>query len=107
MITVVFPPTDFTFESSKLTQVQGFGLFGSLRELQFSMDESQRSLKIINGIEGYRQANITGKVIINMVRNPMNRKTSDSFKIYVTDSLGEKLAIIENGVTYTARSGTV
>ena len=42
-----------------------------------------------------------------MVRNPMNRKTSDSFKIYVTDSLGEKLAIIENGVTYTAKSGTV
>jgi hypothetical protein len=37
----------------------------------------------------------------------MNRKTIDSFKIYVTDSQGEKLAIIENGVTYTAKSGTV
>jgi len=71
------------------------------------MDESQRSLKITNGIEGYKQANITGKILINMVRNPMNRKTTDTFKIYVTDSVGEKLAIIENGVNYTARSGMI
>ena len=37
----------------------------------------------------------------------MNRKVSDTFKIYVTDSLGNKLAIIENGVTYTGKSGIV
>ena len=29
--TVVFDASDFTFESSRLTSVQGFGLFGSLR----------------------------------------------------------------------------
>jgi hypothetical protein len=49
--TVVFDATDFTFESSRLTSVQGFGLFGSLRTLQYTMDESQRSIKIISGIE--------------------------------------------------------
>jgi hypothetical protein len=65
IITVVFPANDFSFDSSRLTQVQGFGLFGSLSDLRFAMDESQRSIKISNGIESYRQANITGKIIIS------------------------------------------
>ena len=40
MITVVFPANDFQFDSSRLTQVQGFGLFGSLRDLRYALDES-------------------------------------------------------------------
>ena len=53
-VTIGFDPSDFTFDSSRLTQVQGFGLFGSLRTMQYTMDESSRTIKILNGIESYR-----------------------------------------------------
>jgi hypothetical protein len=40
--------------------VSGFGLFGAYEDLAFVMDPSQMSIKIIDGIQSYRQAGIQG-----------------------------------------------
>ncbi|TNV87804.1 hypothetical protein FGO68_gene12389 [Halteria grandinella] len=43
LFTLVFPSDDYGTFDSRLTTVQGFGLFGSLRTLKYVSDSSQRS----------------------------------------------------------------
>lgn len=67
LFTLVYPSDDYGTFDSRLTTVQGFGLFGSLRTLKYVSDSSQRSIKILNGIESYRQAGVSGKIIIQLI----------------------------------------
>jgi hypothetical protein len=67
LFTLVFPSEDYGVFDSRLTTVQGFGLFGSLKTLKYVSDSSQRSIKILNGLDSYRAAGITGKIIIQLI----------------------------------------
>jgi hypothetical protein len=74
IVTIVFPPSDYSLDLTLLTSVQGFGIFGALTDLPFIVDNSQMSIKIEGGIQSYRQADIQGQVVISRVQNPMTER---------------------------------
>ena len=74
IVTIVFPPSDYILDLTLLTSVQGFGIFGALTDLPFTVDNSQMSIKIEGGIQSYRQADIQGQVVISRVQNPLTTR---------------------------------
>ncbi|CDW75779.1 UNKNOWN [Stylonychia lemnae] len=103
IVSVVFP-VQFSFEQ-RLTEVQGFGLFGSIKSLTFSSDNL--SVKITSGIDSYKAAAVPGVLIFKQIRNPFEVKASDSFSIFLTDANGFQIAQVSAGITFTPTAGTV
>lgn len=94
IVTIVFPPSDYSLDLTMLTSVQGFGIFGALTDLSFTVDNSQMSIKIESGIQSYRQAGIQGQVVISQVQNPQTVRETGTFKVFISDSQGEVLASV-------------
>lgn len=76
-VTVVFP-SQFSF-SQQLAQVEGFGLFGSIKKLSYVSESNSLSVKMTSGIDSYKQAGITAILIFSQVKNPSVVRATDSF----------------------------
>lgn len=67
-------------------------MFGSIKNLNFTADDSQKSVKIPSAIDSYKAAGIKAILIFSQVKIPAYVKDSDSFSIYLTDASGFQIA---------------
>lgn len=65
--------------------MQGWGIFGKRKDLNFGTNESSRIIKFVDQCENYSGANYPSTLEIDMLQNPNVVKNTTSFMIEVQD----------------------
>ena len=70
IVTIQFPE-DFKLSAGDLEKVKGSGIFGRERELIVGIDESARTIKVVDECISYAPANTRNELKIVGVKNPI------------------------------------
>ena len=78
-------PEDFTVKSGMLRRVEGWGIFGERKDLNAEVDESSRTVKIVDQCVDYSSPNVGTTVKLTTIQNPDIVKETASFGIFIMD----------------------
>lgn len=87
--------------------MEGWGIFGRPTVLSFGIDESSRTIKVVDQCVEYSAANLVSTLEFKMLQNPTLVKTTNSFLIEVQDENSRGIALLTSGLVYTPTPGKV
>ena len=67
----------------------------------------ERSLTLFGACETYVERNVVATIYIRSLRQPNYEKTTDSVRIQIKNSFGDRIAMVDKKVTFTPSRGTL
>ena len=109
-VLTIFLPEQYSIDTiSSLTTLKAFGAIKDYTETAGNMRVSvgERKLTLYGACDTYIEDNKVATIYITSLRQPNYEKTTDSFRIFIDSEKGDRIAKVDQKVTFTPQRGSL
>eukprot|EP00347_Sterkiella_histriomuscorum_P020795 403336432 len=94
-ITISLPWPDYDLNVDSIQGIQGFGLFGAIRSLNYQINSKLNTITLIDACKTYALPNFPASIYILGIKNPQTDKTTGTFIVNIVDSNNGQVASLD------------